>query len=61
MDTESLELFSVMDELEAAIKPYRLHASTHSREAAGLLMDALLRARYMIIHGAKGDRHALPE
>lgn len=55
MDAESLELFSVMDELEAAIKPHCLHFNTHSREAAGLLMDALMRARHMLIH-AKGDR-----
>jgi hypothetical protein len=60
MDTDSLELFSVMDELEAAIKPHCLHSSTHSREAAWLLIDAILQARYMLIHDAKGDRHALP-
>jgi len=60
MDEESLELFSAMDELEKEIKPYRLHPSTHSREAAGLLMDALLRARYVLIHGPEnqqGDCH----
>jgi hypothetical protein len=63
MDTDSLELFSVMDELEAAIKPHCLHSSTHSREAAGLLMDALNSARFLLIHGPinpHGDRHALP-
>ena len=64
MDTDSLELFSAMDEMEKEIKPYRLHPSTHSREAAGLLMDALLHARYVLIHGPKnkpGDCHdALP-
>ena len=56
MDTKSLELFSAMDDLEAAIKPHCLHSNTHSREAVGLLIDAILRARYMLIHGAKGDR-----
>ena len=64
MDAESLELFSAMDELEAAIKPHCLHSSTHSREAAWLLMDALNSARFLLIHSSKkqqGDRHALPE
>ena len=61
MDTESLELFSAMDELEKAIKPYCLHSSIHSREAVGLLIDALNSARFLLIHGAKGDRHALPD
>lgn len=60
MDAESLELFSVMDELEAAIKPHCLHFNTHSREAAWLLIDAINEARYLLIH-AKGDRHALPD
>ena len=60
MDDESLELFSAMDELEAAIKPYCLHSSAHSREAAWLLMDALNNARYMLIHGTKGVQNALP-
>ena len=56
MDAESRKLFSAMDDLEAAIKPHCLHSNTHSREAVGLLIDAILRARYMLIHGAKGDR-----
>lgn len=61
MNTESLELFSAMDELEKAIKPYCLHSSIHSREAAWLLIEAILQARYVLIHGAKGNRHdALP-
>ena len=65
MDTKSLELFSVMDDLEAAIKPNCLHHGIHSREAAWLLMDALIHARYVLIHGPKdtsGDHHdALPD
>lgn len=65
MDTKSLELFSVMDDMEAAIKPHCLHHGTHSREAAWLIMDALNRARFLLIHGPinqQGDRHdALPD
>lgn len=57
MDTVSHQLFSVMDELEKAIKPYRCCPCIHSREAAGLIMDALLNARYILI---KGERHELP-
>lgn len=61
MDDTSLELFSVMDELEAVIRPYCLHQSTHSREATWLIIDAINAARYLLIH-AKGDRHdALPD
>ncbi len=62
MDAESLELFSAMDELEKAIKPYGYCQRIHSREAAWLLIDAILQARYVLIHGAKGNRHdALPD
>ena len=64
MDAESRKLFSAMDDLEAAIKPHCLHHDIHSREAAWLLMDALLHARYVLIHGPKdvsGDRYALPD
>lgn len=64
MDDESLELFSVMDELEKAIKPYHYCPCIHSREAAWLLMDALNRARFLLIHGPinqQGDHHALPD
>ena len=64
MDTDSLELFSAMDEMEKEIKPHCLHPSTHSREAAGLIMDALNSARFLLIHGhinQQRDRHALPD
>ena len=57
MGAESRKLFSVMDELEATLKPCCYCKCIHSREAAGLLMDALMRARYILI---KGERHALP-
>jgi hypothetical protein len=57
MDTTSQALFSVMDELEKAIKPYRCCPCIHSRKAAGLIMDALLNAHYVLI---QGERHALP-
>ncbi|WP_163098682.1 hypothetical protein GL267_008630 [Acidithiobacillus ferrianus] len=61
MDADSLELFSAMDELEAAIKSRCLHSSTHSREAAWLIMDVLNNARYLLIHGTKGAPNALPD
>lgn len=66
MDADSLELFSAMDELEAAIKPYGYCQRIHSREAAWLVIDALLHARYVLIHGhekQQGDCHddALPD
>ena len=64
MDTDSLELFSAMDEMEKEIKPHCLHSSTHSREAAWLLIDAVNEVRFLLIHGPinqQGDRHdALP-
>ena len=60
MDDENRKMFSAMDELEAAIKPYCLHPSTHCREAAWLILDAINEARYLLIH-AKGNRHALPD
>ncbi len=55
MNTESRKLFSVMDELEKAIKPYHYCQCIHSRKAAGLIMDTLLNARYVLI---QGERHA---
>ena len=66
MDAESLKLFSALDNLETVIKPYSLHPSIHCREAAGLLMDAINKARFILIHSPKkhkkGDpHHALPD
>lgn len=65
MSPENLKLFSALDNLEIVIKPYCLHPSIHCREAAGVIIDAINEARFILIHGPnkrrKGDCHALPD
>lgn len=61
MSPENLKLFSALDNLEAVIKPYSLHPSIHCRKAAGVILDAINEARFLLIH-PKGDHHdALPD
>ena len=62
MDDESRKLFSAMDELEKAIKPYVYCQNTHCREVVWLLMSTINEARYLLIHAKRErDRHALPD